>query len=297
LQNTKNAIQKLIANFTVNTRLVAGKSSFFLGKTHMNIKRELIVIGTALLTIGLLISCQSNPQLVTSSQSGIGVGISDDLCPNVIIKVGQQITWTNQGAREHVVRDITVEGKSQFDSGSLLSGDAFAFTFLEPQTYKYQCSADGSLIGTITVSVTPAPSAIDSLNQASSSGIEPTWKKYTNTQVGFSVQYPPYWQDDDLPDENEGQTHHIALKGPEGGVELIWGTGLGGACPEGYQPMSVAKGNWPACHTQKEDGTDLWSLASQPLGDTNFTGFAYTNDTTAKSRAVVLRVVSTLGFP
>jgi len=91
--------------------------------------------------------------------------------------------------------------------------------------------------------------------------------------------------------------HHIALQGPEGGVELVWGVGLGGACPEGYQPMAVAKGSLPACHTQRDDGTELWSLAGQPVGDTNFTGFVYTNDTSAESRAVVLQVISTLSFP
>jgi len=146
-------------------------------------------------------------------------------------------------------------------------------------------------------SVTPSPGVAENSNQTSSSGFEPTWKKYTNEQVGFSIQYPSSWQEEDLTDENQGQMHHIALKGPEGGVELIWGTGLGGACPEGYQPLAVANGDWPACHAQKEDGTDLWSLAGQPLGNTNFTGFVYTNDTTSKSREVVLQVVSSLSFP
>ena len=144
---------------------------------------------------------------------------------------------------------------------------------------------------------TPSPSTTVSSTQIPSSTIETTWKTYTNAEVGFSIQYPSDWQEQDLPDENEGQRHHIALQGPEGGMELIWGTGLGGACPEGYQPMAVAQGNWPACHAQREDGTDLWSLAAQPVGDTNFTGFVYTNDTTAKSREVVLRVISTLSFP
>jgi hypothetical protein len=260
-------------------------------------KRQSIFIGIVLFMAGLLAACQATPQFFSPNPAGIGVGITDDLCPNVIVTVGQQITWTNQGAHKHIVRDSTVAGKSQFDSGSLQSGDTFSFTFSEPQTYKYQCSADGSLLGTITVSLTPAPSTGDSLNQVDSPGIEPTWKKYTNAQVGFSIQYPSYWQEQDLPGENEGQIHHIALKGPEGGVELIWGTGLGGACPEGYQPLAIAKGNWPACHVQKDDGTDLWSLADHPLGDTNFTGFIYTDEATAKSREVVLQVVSTLAFP
>ena len=136
----------------------------------------------------------------------------------------------------------------------------------------------------------PSPSTAVSSTQA-------PWKTYTNAEVGFSIQYPADWQVQDLPDENEGQRHHIALQGPEGGMELIWGTGLGGACPEGYQPLAVAQGSWPACHGQRDDGTDLWSLAAQPVGDTDFTGFVYTNDTTAKSREVVLQVISTLSFP
>jgi hypothetical protein len=140
---------------------------------------------------------------------------------------------------------------------------------------------------TPAVSATPAPA----------SEVDASWETYTNAEVGFSIQYPADWQQQDLPDENAGQLHHIALQGPEGGVELVWGVGLGGACPEGYQAIAVAQGTWPACHSQREDGTDLWSLAPPPIGDTNFGGFVFTNDTTARSREVVLRVISTLSFP
>jgi hypothetical protein len=143
----------------------------------------------------------------------------------------------------------------------------------------------------------PSPTPTVSATQAPASEVDASWKTYTNTEVGFSIQYPANWQEQDLPDENDGQRHHIALQGPEGGMELIWGVGLGGACPEGYQPIAVAQGTWPACHNQREDGTDLWSLAPPHIGDTNFGGFVYTNDTTAKSREVVLRVLSTLSFP
>jgi hypothetical protein len=127
--------------------------------------------------------------------------------------------------------------------------------------------------------------------------VEASWKTYTNAEVGFSIQYPPNWQEEDLPDENAGQMHGIALKGPEGGVELKWGIGFGGACPEGYQPITVAQGTLSACHTQREDGTELWSLAGTKAGNTTFAGDVYTNDATAESRAVVLKVISTLSFP
>jgi hypothetical protein len=116
-----------------------------------------------------------------------------------------------------------------------------------------------------TQSPSPAPGV--STTQAPASEVEAAWKTYTNAEVGFSIQYPADWQQQDLPDENEGQMHRIALQGSEGGMELIWGVGLGGAYPAGYQPMAVAQGTLSACHTQREDGTELWSLAGQPVGD------------------------------
>ena len=140
-----------------------------------------------------------------------------------------------------------------------------------------------------TVSVTQAP--------ASDADADASWNTYTNAEAGFSIHYPANWQEQDLPDENDGQMHTIALQGPEGGVELKWGTGFGGACPEGYQPIAVAKGTLPACHTQREDGTELWSLAGTKTGNTTFVGDLYTNDATPESRAVVLQVISTLSFP
>jgi hypothetical protein len=133
--------------------------------------------------------------------------------------------------------------------------------------------------------------------QAPSSEVEASWKTYRNAEVGFSIRYPADWQEQDLPDEVAGTRHHIVLKGPEGEVDLQWGTGFGGACPDGYQPIAVAKGTLPACHTQREDGTELWSLSGQLLENTGFGGLVFTNDTTPKSRAVVLQVVSTLSFP
>ena len=144
----------------------------------------------------------------------------------------------------------------------------------------------------------PSPTQGMSTTQASASEVEASWKTYTNAEVGFSIQYPADWQEQDLPDENAGQMHRIALQGPEGGIELIWGVGLGGACPAGYQTVNVAQGTWPACHTQREDGTDLWSLAPPPIGRfaTSFGGFVHTNDTTAESREVVLQVISTLAI-
>jgi hypothetical protein len=116
-------------------------------------KRNLAFIGLAFLTVGTLGSCQSagTPTLAELSQPGIGVGISDDVCPSVQGKVGQQISWTNQGKQEHIVRTKPVDGQSGFDSGILKPGDHFVVTIAQAQIYQYECSADGSLTGTITI--------------------------------------------------------------------------------------------------------------------------------------------------
>ena len=116
-------------------------------------KRTLLFAGFALLAAGMIVSCQSaaTPTLAALSEPGIGVGISDDLCPTVIVKVGQHISWTNQGNQEHIVRAKSVEGELIFDSGTLQPGDSFAINLTKAETYQYECSVDGSLTGTITV--------------------------------------------------------------------------------------------------------------------------------------------------
>ena len=116
-------------------------------------KRNLLFVGLALLTSGVLIACGSaaTPTLATMSEPGIGVGISDDSCPIVIVKVGQQISWTNQGSHEHIVRAKSANGQSVFESGTLQPGDSFVVTLPQPGKYQYECTADGSLTGTITV--------------------------------------------------------------------------------------------------------------------------------------------------
>jgi hypothetical protein len=138
-------IGKRVARFLYNIYFRKGMS--------MIGTRKLFLVGLALLTVGGLVSCQSTatPTLPVLSQQGLSVGISDDSCPNVIVYVGQQISWTNQGKQEHIVRAKSVEGERAFDSGTLKPGESFAVTLTQPDVYQYECSADGSLTGMITL--------------------------------------------------------------------------------------------------------------------------------------------------
>ncbi|HEX6384114.1 MAG TPA: hypothetical protein VF177_05540, partial [Anaerolineae bacterium] len=111
--------------------------------------RQSVLIGFMMVLAGCLAACQSTPPLATSTAPGISVGITADACPNVAVSADQQVTWTNQDTREHIVRHKPAEGNSQFDSGILQPGDSFAFTFPQPGRYTYECSIDGVMTGTI----------------------------------------------------------------------------------------------------------------------------------------------------
>jgi plastocyanin len=118
----------------------------------MSLFKHQVVAATQLLMLsGFLVTCQATPTLVPVSAAGIGVAITRDSCPSVGVEVKQQVSWTNQDSREHIVRDITDTGNAEFDSGPLQTGDHFEFTFLKVGTYTYECSTDGIMTGTITV--------------------------------------------------------------------------------------------------------------------------------------------------
>jgi hypothetical protein len=125
----------------------------------------------------------------------------------------------------------------------------------------------------------------------------PDWQTYANPEAGFSIRYPSTWKSEALPDQNSGALHGISLKGTEGGVELYWGVGFGGACPEGFQSIKVAQGELPACYGKNADGTEHWENISKNLSNISFSARAYTTDTASSSHELVLQVISTLSFP
>jgi len=113
--------------------------------------KPLVRIGLVIVLAYFFSACRFTPPLATPSATGISVGITDDTCPSIEIQLGQQVTWTNQGIHEHIVRHKLMEGNSQFDSGKLQSGDSYVFTYLQSGSYYYDCSEDGSMTGIITV--------------------------------------------------------------------------------------------------------------------------------------------------
>lgn len=60
---------------------------------------------------------------------------------------GKTVIWTNNDAMTHTI--TADDGK--FDSGQLLPGKTFKFTFSETGTFSYHCSNHQAMVGTVTV--------------------------------------------------------------------------------------------------------------------------------------------------
>ena len=136
----------------------------------------------------------------------------------------------------------------------------------------------------------PAPTATPTAAASDS------WQTYSNP-AGFSIQYPGTWTQQQLPDQYEGKLHTVSLQGTEGHVDLQWGAGFGGACPQGYTTVKVAQSELPACYTKNADGTETWTQINKELSPTTgFSGFAGTYNADPASHDLVLQVLSTLSF-
>lgn len=132
---------------------------------------------------------------------------------------------------------------------------------------------------------------------ASPSAPASEWQTTTEAEAGFSLQIPPTWSQAKLPDQNDGAIHGMAFTGPEGGVEVYWGIGFGGACPTGTESVQLAVGAVEACHTIQSDGTEMWSQIDYEVSGGNFfSARAYTSNDQLPSHDLVLRVLSTLTF-
>ena len=123
------------------------------------------------------------------------------------------------------------------------------------------------------------------------------WQRIVNQEVGYALQVPASWNEQTLPDQNDGATHGMAYTGTQGGVEIYWGAGFGGACPTGTEPVELAVGEAQACHTTKSDGTEEWNQIGYVVeGGNAFSVRAYTSNAEQSSHEIVLQALSTLTF-
>ena len=87
----------------------------------------------------------------TSTASGtVTAGIKDfEFDPTAVTaKVGDVITWTNNGPAGHTV---TVDSAPACDTGTVAAGATGSLTFSVAGTYPFHCKIHSSMKGTITI--------------------------------------------------------------------------------------------------------------------------------------------------
>ncbi len=150
------------------------------------------------------------------------------------------------------------------------------------------------------VPVTARPTAAQATAEAATGNVTPVpgtdWQTYTDAEVGYSITTPPDWSQQPLPDQADGAIHGMGFSGPQGGVDVYWGTGFGGACPSGTVPVQMAGEELPACYTAKDDGTEVWSQIGYQVSGSSFSVRAYTSNAEPSSHDLVLQVLATLTF-
>lgn len=142
---------------------------------------------------------------------------------------------------------------------------------------------------------TPNSTAVPVPTAALGSSVPDNWQTYLNP-LGFSIRYPSNWKQQTVPEQSGETIHTVTLLGPEGNVDLHWGVGFGGACPQGYTTVKVAQGELPTCYALLADGTEVWAQMGKILEATSFSADARTSNANPTSHDLVLQILSTLDF-
>ncbi|MBW3610272.1 MAG: cupredoxin family copper-binding protein [Actinobacteria bacterium] len=85
----------------------------------------------------------------SGSTNQVGIDGFAFMPAEIDVAAGTTVTWTNQEAAEHSIRD---EGDLFAESEALAEGESFSFTYDTPGAYPYVCGIHPYMKGTVTVS-------------------------------------------------------------------------------------------------------------------------------------------------
>jgi hypothetical protein len=121
------------------------------------------------------------------------------------------------------------------------------------------------------------------------------WGSLAVADPGFSIRFPPGWNATQAELDADMPMQGMDLAGPEGRIELRWGTGFGGACPR-YSALPTAAGLLPVCRVVGEDGVQRWEQIYTELKTATFAARAETAGASEESAELVRRILATLDF-
>ena len=110
-----------------------------------------VVAGMAVFTLGPF--SNQGPPVTTPLPPEVQIMNFSYSPTQLTVKAGSSVQWTNTDPVEHTV---TVGGHGgghvgSIDSGMMVQGQKFNYTFETPGTYEYHCDPHPTMMGTITV--------------------------------------------------------------------------------------------------------------------------------------------------
>jgi plastocyanin len=94
-------------------------------------------------------SQQSNNSTTPTAASSVSIENFAFMPPDITLKKGTTVTWTNNDSTTHTV--TASSGENGPHSGDLGRGDKYSFTFDTAGTFHYHCSIHPNMLGTVTV--------------------------------------------------------------------------------------------------------------------------------------------------
>ncbi len=116
-----------------------------------------------------------------------------------------------------------------------------------------------------------------------------SWQTYTSKDGKFSISYPSNWQLSTTVGKNP--MNIVYLIGDEGSFQIDYGTGFGGACPQGYEKMPLGGLQFDSCNSVAND-VKSWVLDSN-RGASGIGMFVTANKPYASNEALILKILST----
>lgn len=134
------------------------------------------------------------------------------------------------------------------------------------------------------------------VSTATSDSSVANWKTYSNNELGFSVEYPSNWATEDIYDRS-GKLYGKGLKGTEGEIRMVWGSGFGGGCDqESHVNVQIQGETLDSCHFINSNGTEDWKGLSKSFSNMSLLVQATANTPSSTNRAIILKILSTFKF-
>jgi hypothetical protein len=132
--------------------------------------------------------------------------------------------------------------------------------------------------------------------------IENGLKNYSNAEPKFTVSFPPNF---DIAKINKGKEHEsislaettngVVIKGSEGFVEILWGSGFGGYC-ENWEKISIQGSDYPVCITKEKDGSKNWRGITKKFDGYSLVINGHANSGLSKNYGTILKIITNIKF-